>query len=217
MADIQLINEIKFWATKYLVLSYIGGINIAYFAYHLAFKKLRRYVGLPLTFITFFECRNLIMKNCMDKIYFPIEPLYKELRGEEKQSETDTANGDGATDGKKKPLHVFDELKSEVMQQDRKLQAIEAEIYKEQEQDRKDFDELIEKIHGRYINEDDFETGVDGYRKFIDLYIRLYYEPLVERYDEARYYTEDYDRALLKKIKYHRLQKIVKIEMLGDK
>ncbi len=72
MADMQLVNEIKFWATKYITMSWLGGINIAFFAYHCGLKHLRKYIGLPLTFIIFFESRNLIMKNCMDRIYFPI-------------------------------------------------------------------------------------------------------------------------------------------------
>ena len=76
MADNQLVNEIKFWATKYIILSWIGGLNIAFVGYHLGLKHLKKYIGLPLTFLLFFESRNFLMKNCMDKIYFPIEPLY---------------------------------------------------------------------------------------------------------------------------------------------
>jgi hypothetical protein len=84
-ADLQFLNEIKFWATKYLLLSWLLGINAAFFAYHLGLKHLRKYLGIPLTFIVFFETRNLAMRNCMDKIYFPIEGLYYKVRGEEKK------------------------------------------------------------------------------------------------------------------------------------
>lgn len=34
------------------------------------------------------------------------------------------------------------------------------------------------------------------YHEFIDLYIKLYYEPLVEDYDEMLYMTKDSDRKL---------------------
>ena len=86
-AEIQLVSEIRFWATKYLVLSWVGGINLAFFAYNLGFKHLKKYVGIPLTFVTFFLSRNMIMKSCLDKIYFPIAPLYEKMRGEEKRKE----------------------------------------------------------------------------------------------------------------------------------
>lgn len=86
-ADMQLVNEVRFWATKYITLSWVLGINITFFAYQLAFKHMKRYVGLPLTVATFFLSRNLIMKSCMDKIYYPLVPLYDRVRGEDKRCE----------------------------------------------------------------------------------------------------------------------------------
>lgn len=33
-------------------------------------------------------------------------------------------------------------------------------------------EEIVEKVHGRFINEDDFlETGIDGYKNFVESYI----------------------------------------------
>ena len=58
-------------------LSWLLGLNIAFFGYHLAFKHLKLFVGIPLTVVSFFVSRNLIMRNCMDKIYFPLNPLYE--------------------------------------------------------------------------------------------------------------------------------------------
>ena len=61
---------------------------------------------------------------------------------------------------------------------------------------------LIEKVHGRFINEEDFmETGKEGYKDFVDSYIKLRYEPLVEEFDEAKYQTYEYDRNLIKKLR----------------
>ena len=77
----------RFWATKYLVLSYVGGLNISFLAWHLGIKNLKAYLGIPLVIATFFISRNFIMKNCMDKIYFPIKPIYDKLRQEEKRKE----------------------------------------------------------------------------------------------------------------------------------
>ena len=44
------------------------------------------------------------------------------------------------------------------------------------------------------------EESPEMYRKFMDLYIKLYYEPLVPEYEEIRYFTEDSDRKMLKLI-----------------
>ncbi len=77
----------RFWATKYLALAWVGGLNIAFFGYQLAFKHMKVYVGLPLTLATFWLSRNLIMKACMDKIYYPLVPVYERMRGEDKRKE----------------------------------------------------------------------------------------------------------------------------------
>lgn len=86
-AETQLLNEIRFWAAKYVTLSYVLGANITFFSYHFAFKHMKLYVGIPLTIATFFVSRNLLMKNCMDKIYFPLYPIYQKVRGDEKRKE----------------------------------------------------------------------------------------------------------------------------------
>lgn len=82
-----MVSEVRFWATKYVVLSYLGGLNLAFFAWHFGIKNLKPYIGIPLTLVTFFLSRNFIMKNCMDKVYFPIAPLYAKMRQEEKRKE----------------------------------------------------------------------------------------------------------------------------------
>ena len=47
-------------------------------------------------------------------------------------------------------------------------------------------DAMIEKVHGRFINEEDFpKSGLKGYKEFVDRYIEYRYEPLVEEYDEV--------------------------------
>ena len=88
---------------------------------------------------------------------------------------------------------------------------------------------MIHNVHGKWINESDFssvnykavkdkargdknyeaillrdiqtkEESRVNYLKFVDLYISLYYEPLVEEWDELRYFTKDSDRKLLELI-----------------
>ena len=41
----------------------------------------------------------------------------------------------------------------------------------------------------------------------MDLYIRLHYEPLVEDYDEARYFTRDFDKKLVKVLRAQGVEK----------
>lgn len=69
------------------------------------------------------------------------------------------------------------------------------------------------KVHGRFINEDDFTNGKEGYERFIKQYISLFYEPLVEEYDEARYFTKDFDDSLLRKIRIRKSKKLTSIEL----
>ena len=89
----------------------------------------------------------------------------------------------------------------------------------------KKFDDFMYKVHGKWINETDFSeysfkdikaqaSGVEArekalvreidlmgesttyYDRFIDLYLKLYYEPLVEEYDELKYFTPHHDQAM---------------------
>ena len=79
-------------------------------------------------------------------------------------------------------------------------------------------DQMVEEVHGRFINEDDFlETGIDGYRNFVENYISYKYEPLIEEYEEARYQTYDFDKNLVKKLRCRPGKKISKISLKHNK
>jgi hypothetical protein len=71
-ADITFVDEMRYQATRLVGISYILGLNAALASYCLVFSRLRWYVSLPLTFAVGFVSRNLVMKYCMDKIYYPI-------------------------------------------------------------------------------------------------------------------------------------------------
>ncbi len=47
----------------------------------------------------------------------------------------------------------------------------------------------------------------------MNLYISLYYEPLDEDYDEARYFTQSFDKYMFKKLKFKRNKKIKSMEL----
>ena len=84
----------------------------------------------------------------------------------------------------------------------------------EQEEAEQIIEQIVEKVHGRYINESDFKhSGHEGYKKFIDSYIAYRYEPLIEEYDEARYFTCEFDNNLIKKLRIRQGKKIASISL----
>jgi L-lactate permease len=56
------------------------GVNIAFFSYCLVLRKMKVYVSLPLTLAIYFLSRNLVMKNCLERIYLPLDYVFKEIR-----------------------------------------------------------------------------------------------------------------------------------------
>ena len=72
---------------------------------------------------------------------------------------------------------------------------------------------LLEQKHGSFLNETDFEDA-ETYKEFIDAYIAYRYEPLVEEYDERKYFTFQYNRNLMRKLFFRPKRKIKSIELL---
>lgn len=56
------------------------GLNVTTLAYLLLFRNLKYYVLIPLTISTFYVSRNYAYKAALDRIYFPIYDLYREIR-----------------------------------------------------------------------------------------------------------------------------------------
>jgi len=81
------------------------------------------------------------------------------------------------------------------------------------QQAQKKFDAYIEQVHGRFINEEDFEGGIEEYKQFVEDYICFKYEPVIEEFDEARYFTRDFDANLVKKIRLTPWKRITSIEL----
>ena len=72
LADGNFVDELRFQMTRIISISYICGLNAAMISYWLLFRKLKVYVGLPLTLCVYFQVRNMTVKNCIDRIYYPI-------------------------------------------------------------------------------------------------------------------------------------------------
>jgi len=58
--------------TRHVFISYLCGLNGALGLYWLAFRKMKRYVGLPLTLIVYVAVKNVTLRNSLDRIYYPI-------------------------------------------------------------------------------------------------------------------------------------------------
>lgn len=72
-------NEMRYLMTRLVGVSYLLGINCAIAGYFMGLGRLRWYVSAPTTFVVFFLSRNLVMKNCIDKVYYPVQPLYQQV------------------------------------------------------------------------------------------------------------------------------------------
>lgn len=108
--------------------------------------------------------------------------------------------------------------------------AIVAHFEENKHKEKEKLEKMIYQIHGKWVNETDFtdhsheyiekqtkndeklkelvyetidkkEESEAQYNKFIDLYIKLNYEPIVEDYEEMRYFTRNHDEKLFKILK----------------
>ena len=66
IADQDFVNEMRYVMAHMLGVTYLVGLNAAAFGYFLAFRKLKLYIGIPVTFATYVLARNLSMKHCVD-------------------------------------------------------------------------------------------------------------------------------------------------------
>ena len=82
-ADLELINEVRYWTAKYMNMSTLLGANIGFLTYRVLVTSLHWYVALPLGVASYFVSRNLIMRNCMDRVYFSTEHIFKRYRSAE--------------------------------------------------------------------------------------------------------------------------------------
>ena len=60
--------------------SNLVGLNCAVFGYFALFRHMRLYLGVPLTMISYSLGKSFSMKGYINRVYYPIEPLYNEVR-----------------------------------------------------------------------------------------------------------------------------------------
>lgn len=72
-ADIELVDDLRTHSNQYMKISNIFGLNVGFFSYQIMKIKLHWYIALPIAFSSFFVSRNVILRNCMDRIYYSSE------------------------------------------------------------------------------------------------------------------------------------------------
>ena len=82
-ANIDFINDLRFWSGKYYQLSNLIAINAGFFSYQIMRTKLYWYIAAPLAFTTAFITRNVVMRNVMNRIYYASESTYTKFREDE--------------------------------------------------------------------------------------------------------------------------------------
>ena len=90
-----------------------------------------------------------------------------------------------------------------------------AEIAKEKIEEDQLLKNLVQNVHGNFVNERDFEgeDNVQKYKKFVNDYIAYKYEPLVEDYEEARYFVYDFEGQMMRKLYWKFGRKIKSISI----
>ena len=97
-ADQNFINDLRFLSTRMISISYIVGLNCAALGYFGMFRHLRKYIGVPLAFVAFSLGKSLTTKSLVNRMYYPIEPLYNEVRSHQTVSAATPTGARGVRD-----------------------------------------------------------------------------------------------------------------------
>ncbi len=100
------------------------------------------------------------MKSCMDKVYYPLSPIYTKMRAEEKKKTQllkDTKNllGKETKVISEEDLKKQQELTASIVARTEE-EIAEQELKMQKEIANKQLEDYMYKIHGQFINEDDF-------------------------------------------------------------
>ena len=99
-------------------ISYLIGVQATLFAYFGAFRHLKLYVGLPLTAATFILARNFSMKSCVDRLYYPLDPLYEDVRRHRSVSKATPQGARGVREIERTTHMQFEEQRTPLMERD---------------------------------------------------------------------------------------------------
>ena len=166
------------------------------------------------------------MKNLIDKIYYPIQPLYQKVwssHGDQAKTVQEIAEIERVPIAERQDLTLQDKLKAnEKMRQQTEKAALEdAQREHEQLEEKREkyYESILQERTRNFINENDFvrhtedcnAPGEVNFKNFVNQYISYRYEPTDLDFEEARYFCEDYDKSLLEKMQKNEGKKVISI------
>ncbi|CAI2373387.1 unnamed protein product [Moneuplotes crassus] len=203
-AESSLVNELKLWGHKYAILSFTLGINLSALLYSTIFRYHGRAIRLIFSATLGWSFSTYLLNKALDKIYYPIMPIFQKYRAMEKKYDPDTFKKIISFE---KDVEETDSIKRFKKGKDKiealnKLSSIDEEIMQETQKAKDEFEELMNESHTRFINENDFGGDVEKYEEFINSYIHCYYEPLVPEYEEGKFFVDKMDGKLDSRLKW---------------
>jgi hypothetical protein len=172
-AERNLVNEMKMWGQRYMLLSAVIGCNITGLLMITLFKNHGRKAKFLFSSLGGWITYSLLSSKTLDKIYYPLNPIFDKYRNLEKKYSPEEFQ-------KIISFEVdMENTKSEQKFADRReitetmtmLDKIDDEIQTEKDEFAKDMDQLIKDLHTGYINEEHFANDSEKYKEFLDAYI----------------------------------------------
>jgi len=114
--------------TRMVAISYLIGVQSAAFAYFGVLRHLKLYVGIPLTVVTFALSRNLATKSCINRLYYPMEPLYEEVRKHQSISKATPMGAKGVRDIERVTQILEEQQRTPIMEREDLTQADKKKI-----------------------------------------------------------------------------------------
>lgn len=188
-AEYNFVNDIKLWGQKYAVLSCTLGINFSVLLFYTIFRNHHRFARSWFSLLGGWIVYVYLTGKALDKIYYPLQPVFKKYRELEKKYGSEEFNKIASFSDDLQPTPSQQHTKEKFGRAEalKKIEQVDAEILQEREIVTKTVNNLVHDLHLKYINEEDFDEDTERYKEFIDQYIYWYFEPLVPEYDEAKF------------------------------
>ena len=151
------------------------------------------------------------MKHCVDKVYYPIQPLYSQVwKSHNAKTVQEIAQPQLRKIAEREDLSLEDKKKAgQKAVEQTELAAredAEREVEEQNMKVEKIYETLLEMRTRRFVNESDFQRHTDdrnavgeiNFKQFVNQYIHYRYEPTDEEFEEERYFCENFDESLLK-------------------
>ena len=148
-----------------------------------------------------------ILQLWLDKMYYPLLPLFHKYRNLEKHHPEDFKSFISIEEDEKLAENAIDLVKKSYRNQNlEELAKIDDKIKQETEEREKRLNDIIEQLHSGYINDEHFGGNPEKYTEFLNEYIRWYYEPLVPEYEEAVFSIKHFEEKFAMKMEWEGIQ-----------